>query len=44
MKIELYQIQEEKDKNRLMFMNSDWVMSHGGIDYDSYELVFGVNL
>lgn len=40
MKIELYQIQEEKDKNRLMFMDSDWVMSHGGIDYDSYELAF----
>lgn len=40
MKIELYQISEEKDKNRMMFMNSDFVMKHGGIDYDSYELIF----
>ncbi len=40
MKIELYQISPEKDKNNLMYMNSDFVMKHGGIDYDSYELVF----
>lgn len=40
MKIELYQISSEKDKNNLMYMNSDFVMKHGGIDYDSYELVF----
>ena len=40
MKIQLYQISPEKDKNNLLFRNYDFVMNHGGIDYDSYELVF----
>lgn len=40
MKIQLYQIAPEKDKNNLLFRNYDFVMNHGGIDYDSYELVF----
>lgn len=40
MKIELYQISPEKDKNNLMFMNYKFMTNHGGIDYDSYELVF----
>ncbi len=40
MKIQLYQISPEKDKNELLFRNYDFVMNHGGIDYDSYELVF----
>ncbi len=40
MNIELYQISPEKDKNNLMFANSSFVEKHGGIDYDSYELVF----
>jgi hypothetical protein len=40
LKIKLYQISSEKDKNRMMFMNYKFAMNHGGIDYDSYELVF----
>ena len=40
MKIKLYQISTEKDKNNLKFMNSDFVRKHGGIDSDSYELVY----
>lgn len=40
MKIQLYQISPEKDKNNLLFRNYDFVMNHGGIDYDRYELVF----
>lgn len=40
MKIQLYQISPEKDKNNLLFRNYDFAVKHGGIDYDSYELVF----
>lgn len=40
MKIQLYQISPEKDKNNLIFMNYDFAVKLGGIDYDSYELVF----
>lgn len=40
MKVKLFQISSEKDKNSLMFMNADFVLKHGGIDSNSYELVF----
>lgn len=40
MKIKLFQISNEKDKNNLKFMNSSFVQKHGGIDSSSYELVF----
>ncbi len=44
MKIKLYQISNEKDKNNLKFMNSSFVQKHGGIDSDSYELVYDGNV
>jgi hypothetical protein len=40
MKIQLYQISPEKDKNNLLFRNYDFAVKYGDIDYDSYELVF----
>lgn len=40
MKVKLYQISNEKDKNNLKFMNSSFVQKHGGIDSGSYELIY----
>ena len=40
MEIELYQISPEKDINLHLFMNYNFAMKYGGIDYNSYELVF----
>ena len=40
MKIKLYQIAPEKDDKNLMFMGYKFTVLHGGINADSYEIVF----
>lgn len=40
MKVKLFQIAPEKDRNNLMFMNYEFTMEHGGIRESTYELVF----
>ena len=44
MKIKLYQIAPEKDDKNLMFMGYKFTVLHGGINADSYELVFDGDL
>lgn len=44
MKIKLYQIAPEKDGKNLMFMGYEFAVLHGGINADSYELVFDGDL
>jgi len=44
MKIKLYQIAPEKDDKNLMFMSYEFTVLHGGINADSYELVFDGDL
>ena len=44
MKIRLYQIAPEKDDKNLMFMSYEFTVLHGGINADSYELVFDGDL
>lgn len=44
MKIKLYQIAPEKDDKNLMFMGFEFTVLHGGINADSYELVFDGDL
>lgn len=44
MKVKLFQIAPEKDRNNLMFMNYEFTMEHGGICESTYELVFDGNL
>ena len=44
MKIKLYQIAPEKDDKNLMFMGFEFTILHGGINADSYELVFDGDL
>lgn len=40
MRIRLYQISPERDKRNLIFMNYDFIKRHGGVDVESYDLVF----
>lgn len=42
--IKLYQIAPEKDGKNLMFMGYEFAVLHGGINADSYELVFDGDL
>ena len=44
MKIKLYQIAPEKDDKKLMFMSYKFTVLHGGINADTYELVFDGDL
>ena len=44
MKIKLYQIAPEKDDKNLMFMGFEFTVLHGGINADSYEIVFDGDL
>ena len=44
MKIKLYQIAPEKDDKNLMFMGYKFTVLHGGINADSYELIFDGDL
>ena len=44
MKIKLYQIAPEKDDKNLMLMGYKFTVLHGGINADSYELVFDGDL
>ena len=44
MKIKLYQIAPGKDDKNLMFMSYEFTVLHGGINADSYELVFDGDL
>ena len=44
MKVKLYQIAPEKDGKNLMFMGYEFAVLHGGINADSYELVFDGDL
>lgn len=41
MKIRVFQIDHEKDKNNLAFMNNDFTQEHGGIDSSIYRQVYG---
>ncbi len=40
MKVKVYQINPERDINRLKFMNYVFTQNHGGIDPQSYRCVF----
>lgn len=40
MKIQIYQIREEKDKRNLLFMSYKFAQQHGGVDPNEYERVF----
>lgn len=44
MRVRLYQISPERDKRNLMFMNYEFTTKHGGIDVESYDLVFDGDL
>ena len=41
MKIRIFQIDHDKDSNKLAFMNYDYVRSHGGIDASVYKQIYG---
>lgn len=40
MKVKLFQIVPEEDRNNLLFMNYEYTRTHGGIRESAYELVF----
>lgn len=41
MKIRIFQIDHEKDRNKLAFMNYDYTQSHGGIKAENYRQIYG---
>ena len=41
MKIRVFQIDHDKDSNRLAFMNYDYTQSHGGIKAENYRQIYG---
>ena len=41
MKIRIFQIDHEKDENRLAFMNYDYAQSRGGVNPSIYRQVYG---
>ena len=41
MKIRIFQIDHEKDENKLAFMDYDYTQSHGGVKAENYRQVYG---
>ncbi len=41
MKIRVFQIDHDKDRNDLVFMNYDYTQSHGGVKAENYRQVYG---
>ena len=41
MKIRIFQIDHEKDSNKLAFMNYDYAQSHGGVKAENYRQIYG---
>ena len=41
MKIRIFQIDHEKDENKLAFMNYDYAQSRGGVNPSIYRQVYG---
>ena len=41
MKIRIFQIDHDKDCNKLAFMNYDYVQAHGGVDSSIYRQIYG---
>ena len=40
MKIKVYQMNVERDKRRLLFMDYDYTRRYGGVEPEEYDLVF----
>lgn len=41
MKIRIFQIDHDKDSNKLAFMNYDYAQAHGGVDSSIYRQIYG---
>lgn len=41
MKIRIFQIDHEMDRNKLAFMNYDYTQSHGGVNAENYRQIYG---
>lgn len=41
MKIRIFQIDHDKDGNKLAFMNYDYTQSHGGVKAENYRQIYG---
>lgn len=41
MKIRIFQINHDKDSNKLAFMNYDYAQAHGGVDSSIYRQIYG---
>lgn len=41
MKIRIFQVDHEKDSNKLAFMNYDYAQSHGGVKAENYRQIYG---
>ena len=40
MRVKIYQINPDKDKNNVKFMSHGYAESHGGVDPSAYKCVF----